>query len=386
MKLLFCHDGPMPIDKDGNAYPQNFTEEIISRYHVIADEVTMLMRTNIIDPKKTKNPRLNMAGLNIVRSPNLASLKGILRNQVEAKRILKRELTKCDFLIARLPSFIGNMAIDMALKMDIPYLIELVACPWDAFWNYSLKGRFIAPLMYYATKTRVRNADYVIYVTNEFLQKRYPTNGKTTNCSNVSLKKLDYKVLEKRINKIKSMNDESTIIIGTTAAVDVRYKGQQYIIKALGELKKAGRNNYEYQLVGGGDQAYLQSIADKYNVSDQLKFLGSMPHNEVFDWLDTIDLYAQPSRQEGLPRALIEAMSRGVPAFGADTAGIPELLEKSYIFSNTRKNINEICNILKMFELNTMSSQAKRNYKESKKYNKKLIEERRKRFLMKAFM
>lgn len=98
--------------------------------------------------------------------------------------------------------------------------------------------------------------------------------------------------------------------------------------------------------------------------------------------LDTIDLYVQPSRQEGLPRALIEAMSKALPAFGANTAGIPELLEPDFLFSNTRNNIKEICEILKLFNKDMMLRQAKRNYKESKKYDKDIIEERRRMFLL----
>ena len=176
------------------------------------------------------------------------------------------------------------------------------------------------------------------------------------------------------------MQKNCKVVIGTTAAVDVRYKGQQYIIQALGELKKQGITNYEYQLVGGGDQAHLKSIAEKYNVTEQVKFLGAMPHNKVFKWLETIDIYTQPSRQEGLPRALIEAMSRAVPAFGARTAGILELLDNEFIFSNTRKNIDEIIDILKSFDIETMRVQAKRNYEESKKYDKDTIEERRRKF------
>ena len=105
-----------------------------------------------------------------------------------------------------------------------------------------------------------------------------------------------------------------------------------------------------------------------------------MPHKKVFDWLETIDIYAQPSRQEGLPRALIEAMSRAVPAFGARTAGIPELLDDKFIFSNTRTNIDELIEILKSFDKATMTVQAKRNYEESKKYDKEVIEERRRNF------
>src|SRR5699024_4986762 len=136
--------------------------------------------------------------------------------------------------------------------------------------------------------------------------------------------------------------------------------------------------NYEYQLVGSGDQSYLRSIAKKYNVVDQVKFLGPLPHNKIFDWLESIDIYTQPSRQEGLPRALIESFSRGLPAFGARTGGIPELLEDDFIFSNTRKNIDEICNILMNFDIDIMKDLFFRYLDEAKKNDKKIIVYKRK--------
>ena len=102
----------------------------------------------------------------------------------------------------------------------------------------------------------------------------------------------------------------------------------------------------------------MKAAIQKLDVEEQVKILGPMPHNEVFKWLETIDLYVQPSRQEGLPRALIEAMSRGVPAFGARTGGIPELLDEDFIFSNTNSNIDEICRILKSFNKDNMKEQG----------------------------
>ena len=176
------------------------------------------------------------------------------------------------------------------------------------------------------------------------------------------------------------MQKNCKVVIGTTAAVDVRYKGQQYIIQALGELKKQGITNYEYQLVGGGDQAHLKSIAEKYNVTEQVKFLGAMPHNKVFKWLETIDIYTQPSRQEGLPRALIEAMSTGCPSMGSTTAGIPELLNSKYIFNNG--GVEEICKLLKKMNENEMVREARRNFQKAKEYDKKVLDNRRKEFLI----
>ncbi|HHX24275.1 MAG TPA: glycosyltransferase family 4 protein [Thermoanaerobacterales bacterium] len=377
MRLLFCHDGPMAVDKDGNAYPQNFTKDVFSRYYAIADKITFLVRTRIIDPNITKAPKANMEKLRIVSSPNLNSISGLFTGRSKAKKIIRDELLNCDFLIARLPSQIGTLAIEMTKKYNKPYLIELVGCPWDAYWNHSWKGKLFAPFMWYVTKKMVKNAPYVLYVTNDFLQRRYPSTGRTINCSDVALPTLDESVLDARLQKIKQMTKNKPVVIGTTAAVDVRYKGQEYVIQAIAELNKQGYN-FEYRLVGGGDKTYLQSIAENYGVADKVIFEGSIPHEKVFDYLDSIDIYVQPSKTEGLPRALIEAMSRGCPCIGSKAGGIPELLDTPFIFNSG--NVQELANILASFDTEKMIKQAKRNFEFSKEYAKEVIETRRNEF------
>ncbi|SIS82759.1 glycosyltransferase family 4 protein [Salimicrobium salexigens] len=385
MEVLFCHDGPLRKDEQGNYYGTAHNDDTFKRYYNIADNVSVAIRVNDISKSEAKKDlsKITVSPFEVVECPNVSSLKGILIKRKKTREIIKEAVLNSDYVVVRLPSVIGFIGIDFAKKLNKPYLVEMVACPWDAFWNHSWKGKVVAPFMYFATKKRVKNARYTVYVTNNFLQNRYPTKGEYVNCSNVSLNNFDDSVYYNRINKIKNLNDESKIIIGTTAAVNVRYKGQKYIIEALGELKKSGIQNFEYQLVGGGDQSYLKSIAEKHNVLEQVKFFGSMPHSKVFDWLERIDIYAQPSRQEGLPRGLIEAMSKGLPAFGANTAGIPELLNEDFIFSNTKRNIKEICDILISFDKNLMLYQAEINFEESKKYNKETIEERRRKFFSK---
>lgn len=384
MRVLFCHDGPLRKDENNQYYGTAHNDSTFSRYYSIADELAVAIRVQEISSGEASNKlsKITVSPFEVICCPNISSIKGQLKNKKITIEIIANEIQKSDYIVVRLPSFVGNIAVDLAKKFDKPYLVEVVACPWDGFWNHSLTGKFIAPFMYYATKKRVREASYSVYVTNEFLQNRYTTNGKHTNCSNVALTEFDDEILNRRLIKIESMQDTDKIVIGTTAAVNVKYKGQQYIIQALGKLKKQGITNYEYQLVGGGNQAYLKSIAEKYDVTEQVKFLGAMPHIEVFKWLETIDIYTQPSRQEGLPRALIEAMSRAVPAFGARTAGIPELLEPEFIFSNSKNNIDGVYRILKYINKEVMFKQAKRNYEESKKYDKEIIEKRRKVFFM----
>ena len=379
MKLVFAHDHVFYKYNNKFYSTGGLSKQMLERYTNVFEEVIVLSRQKEIVEYSDKLTLASTERVRFVEVPNFKSLSGIFKIN-KSKKIIFAEVKNCDKVIARLPSWIGSMSINYAKKIKKQYMIEVVACAWDEFWNHSLSGKLIAPYNYFVTKRNIRNSPYVLYVTNSFLQKRYPTCGKKVNCSNVALSEFNLDTITKRINKIQNKKEKEKIIIGTTAAVNVRFKGQQYVIEALGELKKKGITNYEYQLVGGGDQSYLRSIARKYNVTEQVKFLGTVPHDKVFNWLETIDIYVQPSRQEGLPRALIEAMSKGIPSFGARTAGIPELLDDECIFSNSRRNIIEICNILLSFNKEKMIEKSQRNYNESKKYDKKIIEERRKDF------
>lgn len=380
MKGLFCYDGPISCDNDGNYFGTVLNDQVFKRYFTVVNSLNVAIRIEEQGQQTVKTSQIKLEHLNFIKIPNISSIKGIILKK-KATEILKKSIKEADIIFIRLPSFIGNLAVTLAKKMNKPYLIEMVGCPWDSLWNHSIKGKVVAPLMWFKTRRYIKNGEYIVYVTNNFLQNRYPTKGKFTNCSNVELQKTEDVVLKRRIEYINETKDK--LIIGTAAAVNVRYKGQEYLIEALGKLKLEGIIDYKYQLVGGGDTSYLKHIAKKNNVEDQVEFLGEIPHEKVFEWLDKIDLYIQPSRQEGLPRALIEAMSRAVPSFGAKTGGIPELLEDEFVFSNTQKNIDEIIKILNLFNIETMTRQAQRNYEESKKYDKEIITERRKKFFLK---
>ena len=69
---------------------------------------------------------------------------------------------------------------------------------------------------------------------------------------------------------------------------------------------------------------------------------------------------------EGMPRALIEAMSRGLPCIGSNVGGIPELLDENSMF--TKKKVKEIADHIEKMSINFMKEQAERNYLYSKKF------------------
>lgn len=376
MDLLFVHDVKAEIYKDevfARSYGYDIWKE---RYLPNFDNIRVVFRTKQVErdlngiSDKSSGPHVffeNQIGMFL--GPDV-----FFSNRI--KTILRENVDAADAVIVRLDSFMGLQTIKECRKKNKPYMIELVGCAWDSFWNHGISGKILAPYLFLRTKREVKNAPFVVYVTSEFLQRRYPTNGVNTNISNVKLHVQDSEVLKNRLRKISERNRK--IVLGTAANVDIRYKGQQYVIEALGILKKQGITNFEYQILGAGDQSYLKGVAKKNNVEDQVKFLGSYPHEKVFDWLkNELDIYVQASLQEGLPRSVIEAMSVGLPCIGSDVAGIPELLDKKWVFKRKGNKAEEIADLLKNIEKDSLRIQAERNYKESSLYDYELLLKKR---------
>lgn len=376
MNLLFVHDVKAEIygnDVFARSYGYNIWKE---RYLPNFNKIQVCFRT-----KKTNK---NLKGISDISSgpcvgfdKRIGMFKGpevFLCKRI--KEILRDDIKQNEAVIVRLDSFLGLQTISECRRANKPYMIELVGCAWDSFWNHGLSGKMLAPYLFMRTKKEVKRAPFVVYVTSEFLQNRYPTKGVNTNISNVKLNKQNPEDLDRRLEKIA--NSKEKIILGTAANVDIRYKGQQFVIEALGILKKKGFTNFEYQILGAGDQTFLLNMAKKYNVQDQVKMLGSFSHEKVFEWLKkNLDVYIQPSLQEGLPRSVIEAMSVGLPCIGSDVAGIPELLDSVWVFPRKKNKGKEIAELLLKIDKNNLEEQAIRNFKEAKKYDYDLLLEKR---------
>lgn len=369
MKGLFCFDGPMYKDVNGVYCNTTITSEMFKRYFHVVDELVVVIRTLNLDItyEEAKMKKVELENMNFVEIGNLNSPKGFLFERKKYKKIIETYVKDSDLIFARMPSIISDMTLDIAKKYKKKYLVEVGGCAWDAYWNHSLIGKIVAPYMYINEKRHIKDSNFSIYVTEKWLQSRYPSTGLQGNASNVYLKNKKSDVLEKRIMKIKNKKEEP-FVIGTTAAINVKYKGQQYVIEAISNLNKKGYN-FVYELVGGGEKQYLEKIATKFKVKNKVKFKGLMLQEDVMDWLEGIDMYIQPSKQEGLPRALVEALSMACPAMGSTTAGIPELLQPENIFSNG--SVDEIEEILiKHHNVKDMLiNNAKLNYKKSEEFH-----------------
>lgn len=362
MKILIVTDQFLHINNKGVWGPANFCD-IIRRLSIMG-ELSICVREN-------KNPSgmINVFNQNIADILPPDRITFIEKSYIWPKRNtqfkISEAISKVDLVIGYVPALNAEISERLAHKLGKKFFALMVACPWDGLTNQDWKRKIAAPYRYLLNRRVLKNADYALYVTSNFLQKRYPTLGRSIGISDVVLEKVSDKILEQRLNKIESMSSE-TIKIATTAMLDVSYKGQRFVLRAIKKLKDLGISNYRYYLIGGGDGRALKQLTKKLGIEDQVIFVGKLNHDEVFKLLDEMDIYIHPSLQEGLPRSVVEAMSRGLPCIGANTAAIPELLDPQFIVK--RKCVDDIVEKLQLFDKKNLKEQAERNFKEALKF------------------
>ena len=110
-------------------------------------------------------------------------------------------------------------------------------------------------------------------------------------------------------------------------------KGLERVVDALPDLA-ARWPGIELLVVGGAgaersSPAALRRHARRAGVGDRLTFVGARPPEELAAWYSAADLFVLPSRLEGSPNALLEALACGTPAVATPVGEIPEVLAAS---------------------------------------------------------
>lgn len=377
MKLIFFHDHI--VTYNGNYLYSNgsINSKVIERYSSLFEEFTLASRVNNNRSINNLTFLLEIGKLKHLPIPSLSSLN--YNNFAIASKKIETAVLENDFVIARLPSFIGYLGIHYAKKHNKKFSIEMAGCPFDSLWNYGgIKGKLIAPVMFFLTKYYVFNAKNLLYVTSFFLQKRYPSKTKNVlNCSNVEIE-VDYSIIKRRELKIKE--EKSTIVLGMIGSLSSKYKGFDIALKALKVLEDLYPKQYKLEIVGGGDSIKIKKLIKKLKLVDNVQLIGPLPHpHGIFNWLDSIDIYLHPSIVEGLPRSMIEAMSRGCPSIGTNVGGIPELISKDNLIP--KKDYNKLASIIHSFrDKSLLTNNSNQCFETSKKYDKKILDKKRNDF------
>jgi glycosyltransferase involved in cell wall biosynthesis len=118
--------------------------------------------------------------------------------------------------------------------------------------------------------------------------------------------------------------DHDVLLIGTAGRLSA-IKGQEGLLRAAARILET-HPTARFLIVGDGPLgSHLLSTASALRIDHACHFLG--PRADVFDVMAALDIFVLPSLNEGIPMALLEAMTLGTPVVAAAVGGIPEVVQ-----------------------------------------------------------
>ncbi|MDJ0734699.1 MAG: glycosyltransferase family 4 protein [Nostocaceae cyanobacterium] len=311
---------------DGKVWTQTaFPYSFWQRYLEVFESVRVVARVRKVPSVPGDFRRADGENVSFAPVPYYVGSWQYLLKSRQVKHAVRNAVDTKDAVILRVSSQLGACLMPKLQKMGHPYAVEVVADPYDVFAPGSIKHP-LRPLFRWLFTRELRHqcaiACSAAYVTKKALQQRYPCPQYSVGISDVHLP--DEALVATPRPQLQEPRSLNLIYVGTMAQL---YKAPDILIKAVAVCVREGLN-LKLTMVGDGQyRQELKVLAATEGLEKRSSFLGQLSSGDaVRNHLDLADLFVLPSYQEGLPRAMVEAMARGLPCIGSNVGGIPELL------------------------------------------------------------
>lgn len=337
MRILHILDHSLPLHS-GYSFR---TRSILREQHKLGWETIQLTSAK---QGESKTRLETCDGLSFYRSKQPSKLVRSLPviNQLGVVHTLERRLAevvakeKPDILHAHSPALNGLAAMSVARKTKLPLVYEFRAFWEDAAVDHgttnegSLRYRISRALESFV----LRRADAVTTICEgikgDLLSRGLSENDITIIPNAVDVNKFSHsrRKSEKLVNELGLGGKTVIGFIGSFYA----YEGLDLLLDSLPDIRKKC-SDVIVLLVGGGPQEdNLKSQAMNNALAEQVRFTGRIPHAQVSDYYDLIDVLVYPRHSMRLtelvtPLKPLEAMAQGRILIASDVGGHRELIK-----------------------------------------------------------
>lgn len=327
MDLTYVHDYRFHRTPDGavwteTAYDHSFWE----RYLRVFDRVKLISRVKAVAEREETWLRVDGNGVSVAAVPYYLGPLHFLARANQVRECITSALTPGSAVILRIPSQLSNCAAAILQRRGVPYGVEVVGDPHAAMAKKVVKHPLRPLLRWWFTRNQrlqcsaALGASYV----SEGLRRAYrPGRGASVLvCSDVRLDE-DWFVPVPRTYK-----DRQPLNLITVGTLSQTYKGTGVLIEAVA-LCAGCDMDVRLTIVGDGRfRRHFERLADTLGIGERVRFAGAIAWGPpLWSELDAADLFVLPSLVEAMPRALLEAMARGLPCIGSRVGAVAELLD-----------------------------------------------------------
>ncbi|MEM9276015.1 MAG: glycosyltransferase [Cyanobacteria bacterium P01_F01_bin.143] len=382
MKVIVALEHRFARTPDGSIWTESqFPHSFWTRYLEVFDQVGVVARVKQVSTVPANWKRADGDRVSFANVPHYIGPWQYLLKAEQVKQAARKAVRASDAVILRVSSQISQCIEPTLRQTGQPYAVEVVADPYDVFAPGSVKNplrpffRWFFPRMLRRTCAGATSA---AYVTEHALQRRYPPAQEafSTHYSSVELPEIAFVKAPRSIPE-----DQKTFTLVCVGTLGQLYKAQDVLIDAIAICVKQGLD-LKLVLVGDGKhREELENQARELGIGERVEFRGWLAAGDpVRQELDRADLFVLPSHQEGLPRAMIEAMARGLPCIGSNVGGIPELIptEEMVAPGDITGLANKISEVVS--DTQRMENMSVCNLEKAKNYRNEVLRDRRNTF------
>jgi glycosyltransferase involved in cell wall biosynthesis len=328
MKVLVSTEHRFDRTPDGRVWTQTmFAYPFWTRYLQVFDQVRILARVRDVETVPSDWQQATGLDVSFAPTPYYLGPKQYLLRVRQVRDAATRAVGPRDAVILRLSSPIAASVVPLLRRTGHPYGAEVVGDPYDVFAPGAVRHP-LRPFCRWWFPRQLRRqcatACAAAYVTEHTLQRRYPVGPGALSTSYSSVELPDAAFVPAPRAERAMQRAFTLITVGSLAQM---YKAPDVLIDAVALCVRQGLD-LSLILVGDGKhRPELEARASALGLGEHVCFRGQLTAGgAVRSQLDRSDLFVLPSRTEGLPRAMIEAMARALPCIGTRIGGIPELL------------------------------------------------------------
>lgn len=239
----------------------------------------------------------------------------LMKAKPVVKELAKKERFDLCLVFFGIPS--GPLGYYLKKKYHIPYIIRFGGGDIPGFQErFKTIYQLLAPMIrkiWREAEARIANSDGLRQMALDFCDK-YPflviPNGVDT---------------ERFTPGVKKNRDYLEILFVSRL---IERKGLQFVIPELKSFQEGTSKKIKLVVVGDGPyRQELERIASEHQVNDMISFEGQKSKDEIVPYYQNADIFILPSKKEGMPNVVLEAMSCGLPIVMTPCQGAKELID-----------------------------------------------------------
>ncbi len=232
----------------------------------------------------------------------------------------------------------GHAAMLLSSELGVPYVITVHGL--DAFSTEQVKGR--AGEWCRRISQRVYQSSRRVICISERVREEVLNGTGSRSRTSVVYNGVDPDLF---VPRNEPADSETILSVGNLIPI----KGHSALIKAFAEVSST-YPKLRLDIIGSGPElSRLEQLAHESGVGGRVNFLGRRSRFEVAKAMQSCEIFALPSRYEGLGCVYLEAMACGKPAIGCRGQGIAEVIQQGHNgFLVGEDNEKELALVLKM--------------------------------------